>query len=157
MRSSFPVSGGAFVESLEPRQFFSVSVGNAVAPSLVPSVTPQLTAAKTTLLAPSAVEGTYKGVMVGSDGASAQIKVVIAKTSAKFTIEGLGSYTHAITAAEFKLLREEKPFTFSGSTVISGKTIKLTFSGQVKDSGLKITGNYTTNISGRNGTFDVKK
>jgi hypothetical protein len=138
-----------FVEILETRRFLSASPAVTLKPAAE-----TIAAAVVTKLGPSAVEGTYKGVTVGSDGASYEIKVVIIATSVKLTVEGLGTYAQSLTAAEFVKIRKE---TFDlDFKYVSGVKGSVAFTGKVKDGGLKITGTYV-NSAGRAGTFTVKK
>jgi len=139
-----------FVEILETRRFLSVSpaltlkpAGETIAPAVV------------TKLGPSAVEGTYKGLAQDtSDGASYEIKVVISATEVKLTVEGVGEYAASITSTQFLKIREE---TFDVNfKYVSGLKGTASFTGKVKDSGLKIMGSFT-NSAGKSGTFIVKK
>jgi hypothetical protein len=125
----------AIVESLEARQFLS-----------------------TTILGPSAVEGTYKGDAVSSsDDHSTELKLTITSTSATLTAVGVGSDKIALTAKQFKKLREGT-FVFSGKIGVH----VVTFDGSVTDKGERIAGTYTSKGSSNPdqngpGTFVVKK
>jgi hypothetical protein len=145
-----------FVETLENRRFFCGTAASTVAPALEPTVKTAETSEKVApaILGPSAVEGTYKGVASGNDGASYEIKLVITPTSAKLTVEGLGEYTSSLTTKQFKLIREEGLFTVDYKG-IHGAAGSVSLTGAVKDSGLRITGTYA-NSAGQTGTFSLK-
>ena len=138
-----------FVEALERRQFLSASVASAVAPALVSSVAPQLVK-----LGPSKVEGTYKGTITGADGATYETKLVLTATSARLTVEGLGTYASSLSAKQFLKIREG---TFSVAfKYVSGLKGSVTLTGKVTDSGLRISGSYVNSAS-RTGTFSLKR
>jgi hypothetical protein len=138
-----------FVEILETRRFLSVS------PTVTLNPAQTIAPAVVTKLGPSAVEGTYKGLVQDTtDGASYEIKVVISATEVKLTVEGVGQYAASLTSAQFLKIREE---TFDVNfKYVSGLKGTASFTGKVKDSGLKITGTYV-NSAGRVGTFVIKK
>ena len=150
MRSSQGSRTQTLVETLEARQLFSVSVPTLASPAVVSAISP----AVHLRLGPSAVEGTYKGDTQGSTGAIYEIKVVISATSVKLTVEGLGTYAAKITSKQLLKIREG---TFDiAFKYVSGTKGDATFTGTVKDSGLKITGDYV-NSAGKSGTFILKK
>ena len=139
-----------FVEFLETRRFLSVSPTVTLKPAaetIIPAVV--------TKLGPSAVEGTYKGLVDDTtNNATYEIKIVLSATEVKLTVEGVGTYAASISSKEFLKIREE---TFDlDFKYVSGLKGTASFTGKVKDSGLKITGTYTNSAS-RNGTFVLKK
>jgi hypothetical protein len=147
-------SSHPFVEMLEGRQLHSVSASSAILHASTPSLAPQIKAARVSILGPSAVEGTYKGASDGFNGVMYEIKLVLKSNSARLTFEGLGTYAAPINAKQFKSIREG---TFAVEFVgIGGAKGSVAFAGGVKDSGLKITGDYT-NSAKRSGTFILKK
>jgi hypothetical protein len=138
------------VEKLEARQLFSASGAIFSPPTIVSAISPEVKLK----LGPSAVEGTYKGESTGFNGVSYVIKLVLTSTSARLTFEGLGTYAAPINAKQFKSIREG---TFAVEFVgVGGAKGSVAFVGGVKDSGLKITGDYT-NSAKRSGTFILKK
>ena len=119
----------AMVEALENRQFLSTSV-----------------------LGPSAVEGSYKGDAIYSGGEK-EIKLSVTASSESLTVVGIGSKTLTLSSKAFKKLREG---TFAWSGTIDGVTLKLT--GSVIDKGLRIDGTFSaTGKATGTGTFAVKK
>jgi len=150
MRASSSRPAGQFIESLESRQLFNASGAGVATPVVVSATSP----AVKLKLGPSAVEGTYKGDTQASDGVIYEIKVVISATSVKLTVEGLGTYAAKITSKQLLKIREG---TFDiDFKYVSGTKGSATFTGTVKDSGLKITGDYL-NSAGKSGTFILKK
>lgn len=109
----------------------------------------------TTILGPSAVEGNYKGETIG--GKATELKLTITATSVTLTAVGKGTDTVALTAKQFKKLRE-------GTFAFSGKISKydVTFDGSVADDGARIAGTFSAIVPGDSadngsGTFVVKK
>ena len=150
MRFSQGKRSHPLLETLESRQLFSSSVAPFASPAAISAISP----AVKLKLGPSAVEGTYKGDTQGSTGAIYEIKVVISATSVKLTVEGLGTYVAGITSKQLLKIREG---TFDiAFKYVSGTKGTATFTGKVKDSGLKITGGYV-NSAGKSGTFILKK
>ena len=137
-------------ELLEERRFLSATVA---APAIVSASTSPALVVKHSILAPSAVEGTYKGTATDTDGAQLGFTLVITSTKATLTITGYGSGSATLSAASLKKLREG---TFSYSGKVKSLTVKL--SGKVTSAGKVISGSGT--VSGKStvkGTFLLKK
>ena len=123
-RKSSPV----FIESLENRQLMS------------------------TVLAPSAVEGTYAGT--ASYGSTVEVKIAITSTKETLTVVGIGTIRTSISSKTFKKLREGH-FSFDGT--FAGKE-KLVLTGTVTSKGARISGEFVgSGKESLTGTFIVKK
>ncbi len=115
----------AAIERLEDRQLFSST------------------------LAPSAVEGDYKGILKATSGQTIEVKLIITSTSAEAEYGSLkGKIT--LTATEFDKIRKG---TFDETFKVSGKSVVL--DGKVTAGGEKISG--TGSVGSTKGTFSFVK
>jgi hypothetical protein len=105
------------------------------------------------LLAPSAVEGIYKGD-IAVNQIVLPIKAVVTSTKITLTVTGEGTTSIALSAKQFKKLRAGT-FDFAGTV----KNVKGTLLGSVTSAGKRIAGSFsgTYKTTTEAGTFILKK